>query len=77
MSYFFYIETYWAHQISALIKTTYEPLRTYTENYEIYAMLPKGYGLDRGLQRSLPASRFHNPELLQSDFITGQPIKLS
>lgn len=53
MLYFFYIESYWAHQISALIKTTYEPLRTYTENYEIYAMLPKGYGLDRGFQRSL------------------------
>lgn len=32
---------YWAHQIYVLIKTTYEPLRTYIENCKIYAMLPK------------------------------------
>ena len=41
MSYLFYIEMYWAHQIYVLIKTTYEPLRTYIENCKIYAMLPK------------------------------------
>lgn len=34
----------------------YEPLRAYSEVYKIYAMLPKGYGLDRGFQRSLLAS---------------------
>ena len=67
---------YLAHQIYVLIKTTYEPLRTYIENCTIYAMLPTRVWI-KGFSRSLPASRFHSSELLQSNFISGQPIKLS
>lgn len=44
------------------MKTTYEPLRTYSENCDVYAMLPKGFGVDRGFQRSLPASQCHSSE---------------